>query len=81
VPTLNQRLESFLAESRAEILPRPRLFPGKWFPGTTFQTFLCLLAFRKVGQRKTLSSQRKIWLGFQKSVFLLFWAENTFRKL
>jgi hypothetical protein len=30
------------------------------------------------GQRKTLSSQRKIWFGFQESVFLLFWAENTF---
>jgi hypothetical protein len=31
---------------------------------------MCLFAFRKVGQRKTLSSQRKIWLGFQESVFL-----------
>jgi len=47
-----------------------------------------LFAIRKVGQRKTLSgqqktlsSQRKIWLGFQESVFLLFWAENTFQKL
>jgi hypothetical protein len=37
---------------------------------TTFQTFLCLFVIRKVGQRKTLSSQRKIWLGFQESVFL-----------
>ena len=37
---------------------------------TTFQTFLCLFAIRKVGQRKALSSQRKIWLGFQESVFL-----------
>jgi len=35
-----------------------------------FQTFLCLFATRKVGQRKILSSQRKIWLGFQKNVFL-----------
>jgi len=26
----------------------------------TFQTFLCFFAVRKVGQRKTLSSQRKI---------------------
>jgi len=34
------------------------------------QTFLCLFVIRKVGQRKTLSSQRKIWLGFQESVFL-----------
>ena len=24
----------------------------------------------KVGQRKTLSSKRKIWLGFQESIFL-----------
>jgi hypothetical protein len=29
-----------------------------------------LFAIRKVGQQKTLSSQRKIWLGFQESVFL-----------
>jgi len=53
------------------------------FQETTFQTFLCLFAIRKGGQRKTLPgqrktlsgkrktlfSQRKIWLGFQKSVF------------
>jgi hypothetical protein len=38
-----------------------------------FQTFLCLFVIRKVGQQKTLSSQRKIWLGFQESVFFLFW--------
>jgi len=31
---------------------------------------MCLFAIKKVGQQKTLSSQRKIWLGFQKSVFL-----------
>jgi hypothetical protein len=38
-----------------------------------------LFAIRKVGQqkilsgkRKTLSSQRKIWFGFQENVFLLF---------
>jgi len=37
---------------------------------TTFQTFLCLFIIKKVDQRKTLSSQRKIWLGFQESVFL-----------
>jgi hypothetical protein len=36
----------------------------------TFQTFLCLFATRKGDQQKTLSNQRKIWLGFQKSVFL-----------
>jgi hypothetical protein len=29
-----------------------------------------LFAIRKVGQRKTLFSQRKIWLGFQESAFL-----------
>jgi len=40
------------------------------FQETTFQTFLCLFAIKKVGQQKTLSSQRKIWLGFQESVFL-----------
>jgi len=45
-------------------------FPESDFRKTTFQTFLCLFAIRKVGQRKTLSSQRKIWLGFQESVFL-----------
>jgi hypothetical protein len=28
-----------------------------------------LFAIRKVSQQKTLSSQRKIWLGFQESVF------------
>jgi hypothetical protein len=30
------------------------------FQETIFQTFMCLLAIRKVDQRKTLSSQRKI---------------------
>jgi hypothetical protein len=44
-----------------------------------------LFVIRKVGQRKTLSgqqktlfNQRKIWLDFHESVFLLFWVENTF---
>jgi len=45
-------------------------FPESGFREITFQTFLCLFAIRKVGQRKTLFSQRKIWLGFQESVFL-----------
>jgi len=45
-------------------------FPESGFRKITFQTFLCLFDIRKVGQRKTLSSQRKIWLGFQESVFL-----------
>jgi hypothetical protein len=40
------------------------------FRETTFQTFMCLFAIKKIGQQKTLSSQRKIWLGFQESVFL-----------
>jgi hypothetical protein len=31
---------------------------------------MCLFVIRKVGQQKTLSSQMKIWLGFQESVFL-----------
>jgi hypothetical protein len=45
-------------------------FPESGFRKITFQTFLCLFAIRKVGQWKTLFSQRKIWLGFQESVFL-----------
>jgi hypothetical protein len=51
------------------------------FQENTLQTFMCLFAIKKVGQRKILSSQRKNWLGFQESVFLLFWAENTSWKL
>jgi len=47
-------------------------FPESGFQKTIFQTFPCLFAIRKGGQRKTLSSQRKIWLGFQESVFLYF---------
>ena len=39
-------------------------FPENGFPESTFQTFLCLFASRKVGQWKTVSSKRKIWLGF-----------------
>jgi hypothetical protein len=31
---------------------------------------MCLFAIRKIGQWKTLFSQRKIWLNFQESVFL-----------
>ena len=34
-------------------------FPEFTFWETTFQTFLCLFAIRKVGQRKTLFGQRK----------------------
>jgi len=29
-----------------------------------------LFVIIKIGQQKTLSSQRKVWLGFQESVFL-----------
>jgi hypothetical protein len=54
------------------------LFSGKWFSRNTFQTFLCLFAIRKVGQRKTLSSKRNIWLGFQESVFLENLGEKHF---
>jgi hypothetical protein len=50
----------------------PVCFMESCFLKTTFQTFLCLFAIRKVDQQKTLSSRRKIWLGFQESVFLLF---------
>ena len=45
-------------------------FPESGFRETTFQTFLYLFVIRKVGQWKTLFSRRKIWLGFQESVFL-----------
>ena len=45
-------------------------FPESGFREITFQTFLYLFAIRKVGQWKTLSSKRKVWLGFQESVFL-----------
>ena len=45
-------------------------FPESSFQEITFQTFWCLFAIRKVGQRKTLSSKKKIWLDFQESVFL-----------
>jgi hypothetical protein len=31
---------------------------------------MCLFVIRKVGQQKTLSSRRKIWLDFQENVFL-----------
>jgi uncharacterized protein YlzI (FlbEa/FlbD family) len=37
-----------------------KIWTENTFRETTFQTFLCLFAIRKVGQRKTLSSQRKI---------------------
>jgi hypothetical protein len=35
-----------------------------------FQIFLCLFVIKKVDQQETLSSQKQIWLGFQKSIFL-----------
>jgi hypothetical protein len=35
-------------------------FPESSFRETTFQTFMCLFAIRKVDQRKTISNQRKI---------------------
>jgi hypothetical protein len=40
------------------------------FQEIIFQIFLYLFTNMKVGQRKTLSSQMKIWIGFQESVFL-----------
>jgi hypothetical protein len=51
------------------------------FRETTFQTFPCLFAITKVGQRKTLSSQKKIWLGFQESVFLENFGGKHFTKI
>jgi len=46
------------------------------FRETTFQTFLCLFAIRKVGQQKTLSSQKKIILVFMKVFSWIIWAER-----
>jgi hypothetical protein len=46
------------------------------FQEIIFQIFMCLFVIRKVGRRKTLSGQRKIWLGFQESIFLLFWRKT-----
>jgi hypothetical protein len=46
-----------------------RLFPEKWFSGNHFSNFHVLFAIRKVGQQKTLFNQRKIWFGFQESIF------------
>jgi hypothetical protein len=42
---------------------------------------MCLFAISKVGQRKSLSSQRKIWLGFQESIFLENLAGKHFPKV
>jgi hypothetical protein len=42
-----------------------------------------LFVIRKVGQRKTLFSQRKIWFGFQENVFLfscVCFPESGFRE-
>jgi hypothetical protein len=36
-----------------------------------------LFAIRKAGQRKTLSSQRKIWFGFQENVFFFIFHYTT----
>jgi hypothetical protein len=44
----------------------------------TFQNLLYLFVIRKVGQRKTLSSQRKIWFSFQESVFPFILGEKHF---
>jgi hypothetical protein len=43
-----------------------------------------LFAIRKVGKRKTLSDQRKIWFGFQESVFpfgCICFPESSFREI
>jgi len=45
---------------------------------------MCLFAIRKVGQRKTLSSQRKIWFDFQENVFpfdCVCFPESGFREI
>jgi hypothetical protein len=58
-------------------------FPENDFRKITFQTFMCLFVIRKVGQPENNFPLKEnlVWFGFQESVFLLFWAENTFRKL
>jgi len=43
-------------------------FPENNFWKTIFQTFLCLFAIRKGGQRKTLSGQRKILYSQRKTL-------------
>jgi len=58
-----------------------KLVNGKHFPvnGNTFRSTETLS-----GQRKTLSSQRKIWFGFQESVFLfccVCFPESGFREI
>ena len=58
---------------------RGRLFPGKWFSRNHFPNFHIFVCHQKSwstetlsGQRKTLSSQRKIWLGFQERFSFYF---------
>jgi hypothetical protein len=42
--------------------------------------FLCLFVIKKGWLMKNIF-WRKIWFGFQESVFILFWVENTFQNL
>jgi len=58
-----------------------KLVNGKHFPVKEKFGLVCRKVFSFYVGRKTLSSQRKIWLGLQESIFLLFWAKNTFQKL
>jgi len=65
-------------------------FSENSFRETTSQIFLCLFTIRKGGQwktlysqQKTLSSQRKTWLGLQESVFpfgCVCFPESSFRE-
>ena len=77
----------FLVKGKFDLVSRKVFFLlavfvfRKVVSGKTFQTFMCLFAIKKVGQRKTLSSQRKIWLGFQESVFLENLDEKHFLKV
>jgi hypothetical protein len=66
---------------RCQISSKAVFVSRKLVSGKSLFKLSCLFVIRKVGQRKTLSNQRKIRLDFQESIFLLFWAENTFRKL
>jgi hypothetical protein len=47
----------------------------------TFQIFLCLFVIKKIDQRKTLYSQKKILFGFQESVFLFILDGKYFSKV
>jgi hypothetical protein len=58
--TLSSKKKNWFGFQKSVFLFGCVCFPESGFRETIFQTFLCLFVIRKVGQRKTLSSQRKI---------------------